>query len=165
MKHYSPERKEVVIQKMMPPNNMSIAALSSECGITQSTLYNWRKHAKNRGLAVPGDGKNAEEWSSSNKFAVVIETAALNGAELAEYCRKKGLLAEQIELWKQACMGANANVAEQEKVHKGQSKKDRKRIKQLEVELRRKERALAETAALLVLRKKANAIWGEDEDE
>jgi transposase len=43
--------------------------------------------------------------------------------------------------------------------------KVKKRIKQLEVELRRKERALAETAALLVLRKKANAIWGEDEDE
>jgi transposase len=59
MKHYSPERKEAVIQKMMPPINMSIAALSSESGITQSTLYNWRKHAKSRGLAVPGDGKNA----------------------------------------------------------------------------------------------------------
>jgi transposase len=60
-----------------------------------------------------------------------------------QYCRKKGLLAEQIELWKLACMGANANVAEQKKVHKGQSKKDKTRIKQLEVELRRKERALA----------------------
>jgi len=116
---------------MMPPINMSIAVLSSESEITQSTLYSWRKHAKNQGLAVLGDGKNAEQWSSSNKFAVVIETASLNGAELAKYCRKK----------------------------------DKKRIKQLEVELRRKERALAETAALLVLRKTANAIWGEDEDE
>jgi transposase-like protein len=165
MKHYSQERKDAVIQKMMPPINMSIATLSSESGITQSTLYNWRTHAKSKGLTVPGDRKNPEQWSSSSKFAVVIETAALNGAELAEYCRKKGLLVEQIVLWKQAFIGANANVAEQEKVQKAQSKEDKKRIKRLEVELRQKERTLAETAALLVLRKKANAIWGEDEDE
>jgi transposase len=131
---------------------------SQPCIIGANTL-------KVEALAVPGDGKNAEQWSSSNKFPVVIETPALNGAELAEHCRKTGLLAEQIELWKLASMGANANVAEQEKVHKGQSKKDKKRINQLEVELRRKKRALAETAALLVLRKKANAILGEDEDE
>lgn len=165
MKHYPLERKETVIQKMMPPTNMSISSLAAESGITQSTLYNWRKQAKSRGVAVPGDGKNAEQWSSVDKFAVVLETAALNTAELAEYCRKKGLFAEQIEQWKHACMGANASADEQEKQHKLQGRADKKRIKQLEVDLRRKEHALAETAALLVLRKKANAIWGESEDE
>jgi transposase len=97
---------------MIPSVNMSITALLSESGISQLSLYNWCKQAKSRGLAVPGDRKNTEQWSPSNKFAVVIETAALNGAEMAEYCRKKGLLAEQIELWKHPCMGANANVAE-----------------------------------------------------
>jgi hypothetical protein len=51
---------------------------------------------------VPKDGKNAEQWSSSSRFAVFVETAALNGAVLAEYCRKKRLLVEQIELWKLA---------------------------------------------------------------
>ena len=89
----------------------------------------------------------------------------MNAAELAEYCRKKSLFAEQIEQWKQACIGANASAAEQEKQQKIQARSDKKRIKHLETDLRRKERALAETAALLVLRKKANAIWGEDEDE
>ncbi len=165
MKRYSLERKEAAIQKMMPPSNTPISALAVETGITEITLYNWRKQAKSRGLAVPGDGKNAESWSSSDKFAVVLETAALNEAELAEYCRKKGLYAEQISMWKLACIGANATAAEQEKTLKEQTKKDKKRIKVLEVDLRRKEKALAETAALLVLRKKANAIWGESEDE
>jgi transposase len=165
MKRYSLERKEAAIQKMMPPSNTSISALSVETGITEATLYNWRKQAKNMGLAVPGDGKNAENWSSSDKFAVVLESAALNEAELAEYCRKKGLFSEQISAWKQACMGANATAAEQAKAFKEQSKKDKQRIKGLETDLRRKEKALAETAALLVLRKKANAIWGESEDE
>jgi transposase len=165
MRRYSLERKEAAIQKMMPPSNTSISALSVETGITEATLYNWRKQAKNKGLAVPGDGKNAENWSSSDKFSVVLETAALNEAELAEYCRKKGLFTEQISAWKQACMGANATAGEQEKALKEQSKKDKQRIKGLETDLRRKEKALAETAALLVLRKKANAIWGESEDE
>ena len=95
----------------------------------------------------------------------MLETSPLNVAELAEYCRKKGLFAEQIEQWKQACMSANASAIEQEKQQKLQSRADKKHIKRLETDLRRKERALAEAAALLILRKKANAIWGESEDE
>jgi hypothetical protein len=95
----------------------------------------------------------------------VLETATLNQAELAEYCRKKGLYTEQIAAWRSACMDANAHVKVQEKAFSIEAKKDKKQINQLEKELRQKDKALAETAALLVLRKKANAIWGEDEDE
>ena len=96
---------------------------------------------------------------------MVPETATLNEAELAEYCRKKGLYAEQIQAWKRACMDANATAAEQQRQNREQSRSDKKRIKKLEGELRKKEKALAETAALLVLRKKADAIWGLGEDE
>jgi transposase-like protein len=67
-------------------------------------LYHWRKQAKARGLVVPGDGKNPENWSPEDKFAVVLETASFNEAELAEYCRKKGLYAEQIVAWKRSCI-------------------------------------------------------------
>ena len=165
MSTYSTQQKESALQKMMPPSNMPITQLSIELGIGESTLYNWRKQAIDKGHLVPGDGKNAEQWSSANKFAVVLETATLNQAELAEYCRKKGLYVEQIAAWRSACMDANANVKVQEKAFSIEAKKDKKQINQLEKELRRKDKALAETAALLVLRKKANAIWGEDEDE
>ena len=89
----------------------------------------------NKGQLVPGDWKNAERWSLANKFAVVLETASLNESELALYCRKKGLYAEQINAGRSACVDANANVKEHEK-------------------------ALAETVALLVLRKKVNTILG-----
>ena len=78
----------------MPPSNTAIPKLADETGITELTLYNWRKQAMSRGLAVPGDGTNAEHWSSSDKFAVVLETAELNEEELAEYCRRIGLHAE-----------------------------------------------------------------------
>ena len=81
---------------------------------------------------MPGDGKNAEQWSSANKFAVVLETASLNEVELAQYCRKKGLYTEQVATWKSACMDANANVKEQEKAFTIEAKKDKKQINKLE---------------------------------
>ena len=114
---------------------------------------------------MPADGKNPEKWSSEDKFAIVLETASLNEAELSQYCRQKGLYAEQIASWRKACLQANADSAAQAKAHREQAKKDRKQIKQLERELNRKEKALAEAAALLVLQKKAQAIWGDAEDE
>ena len=91
MKRYSPERKEAVIRRMMPPENTPVPVLVEETGITDATLYHWRKQARATGLVVPGDGRNPENWSPENKIAVVLETATLNEAELAEYCRKKGL--------------------------------------------------------------------------
>ncbi len=87
-------------------------------------------------------------------------------SELSAYCRKHGLYPEQIDAWKLACMGANANADEEAKQTQKEARTDKKRIKKLESELRRKEKALAETAALLTLSKKAEAIWGrKDEDE
>jgi len=165
MRGYSKERKEAALQKMMPPINKPVTELSEETGISVVTLYKWRREAKKGGVAVPGNGKNSERWSAEDKFAVVLETAPMNEAELAEYCRKKGLFSEQISAWKQACIQGNTLKQSQQIDSEKSSQKDKKRIKALERELRRKESALAETAALLVLRKKANAIWGEEEDE
>ena len=162
---YSKERKQAVLVKMMPPQNMSAMGLSEQTGIPYQTLYSWRKQAKDKGCAVPGNNKNPENWSSSDKFAIVLETASLNEAEVGEYCRKKGLYAEQIQQWKQACLNANATQSESNKADKERSKYDKKKIKTLERELNRKEKALAETAALLVLQKKARELWGESEDD
>lgn len=165
MTRYSPERKEAVIRRMMPPENTPVPVLVEETGISDVTLYHWRKQARAKGLVVPGDGRNPESWSPEDKFAVVLETAPMNEAELAEYCRKKGLFVEQIAVWKENCLQGNASAAEQSKAEKRQARLARKEVKQLKRELRRKEKALAETAALLALRKKMNAIWGEDADE
>ena len=96
---------------------------------------------------------------------MVIETAALNEAELAEYCRRKGLFVEQIQAWKVACLRGTKDADAAQSASREQTKHYRKRIRELERDLRHKEKALAETAALLVLRKKAEAIWGKGEDE
>jgi transposase-like protein len=165
MNKYSEERKQAIIRKMMPPGNTPVSQLVKETGISDCTLYTWRKEARRKGGVVPGDGKNAEDWSSDDKFAVVLETASMNAAELAEYCRKKGLYVTQVEKWKQACTQANAAIKQQNQALKASHSKDQKEIQLLKKELRRKEKALAEAAALLVLRKKADAIWGEHEDD
>jgi len=165
MNAYSAERKEALLRRMMLPENASVSLLARESGITEQTLYAWRRQVKERGMVVPGDGKNPEAWSSEDNFAVVLETAGLNTAELGEYCRRKGLLVEQITTWNDACRTANASAAQQAREQRQQSKDDKKRIGALEKELRRKEKALAEAAALLILRKKAQAIWGDKEDD
>jgi len=163
---YPQERKESVLMKMLPPNGQPITQLSKEEGISEATLYIWRNQARAAGRLMPdSDNTTPDGWSSQDKFAAVMETAALNEAELAEYCRKRGLYPEQIRTWRAACEQANDWNQVSEKQLKEATKAERKRNQELEKELARKEKALAETAALLVLRKKANAIWGKDEDE
>jgi transposase len=165
MKHYSKKRKDAVLKRMMQPENAAVPLLAEETGISKVTLYDWRKHAIAKGLVVREDTQNPENWSAEYKFTVVLETAVMNQAELSEYCRKKGLFAEQITAWKENCLQGNAAVVNQSKEEKRQALLVRNEVKELKRELRRKDQALAETAALLVLRKKMHAIWGEDEDE
>ena len=161
---YSPERKSSVLKRMLPPNNVAIRQLAQEEGISEATLHKWRAEARLKGQLMPDADAGPEGWSSRDKFAAVLETAALNEADLSEYCRKRGLYSAQIAAWRSACEQANDwDRASSGRLGRG-TKEEKKRIKDLERDLARKDRALAETAALLVLRKKASAIWGGDED-
>ncbi len=90
-----------------------------------------------------------------DKFAAVLETAALNEADLSVCCRERGLYPEQIEQWGEACKEAYDWDRAQNKKLQQRRREDRQRIKVLERDLRKKEKALAETAALLVLSKKS----------
>ncbi|GAE31779.1 transposase [Alkalihalobacillus hemicellulosilyticus] len=115
---YSKEQKEVIVNRMMPPNNESVANISQEAGISEVTLYKWRKEAREAGVATPGNGQTSDKWSSQDKFLIVMETFTMNETELAEYCRKKGLYSEQIEAWRVACLQANGQVFDQSKAIK-----------------------------------------------
>jgi len=162
---YSLERRESVLKKMLPPNNISIAALSKEEGISDATLYNWRKQARDQGRLMPDSDNTPNGWTSRDKFAAVMETAAMNQAEIAAYCREKGIYPEQLIEWRQACEQANDWNQASEKKLKEATQSERKKNKQMQKELARKEKALAEAAALLVLRKKYNALFEDHEDE
>jgi len=161
---YSIERKEAVLQKMMPPHHRSIPQLAEEEGISAATLYLWRAQARGHGRLLPDSGTGPEGWRGREKLAAVVETAGLNEAERAEYCRKRGLYPEQLLAWRMACEQATDGEAARSRTVRELTQADKRRIKELERELARKEKALAETAALLTLRKKAQAIWGDGED-
>ena len=163
--NYSPELKEAMLRRMLPPNNESITKISKEEGISEQTLRNWRDSARANGTPAPGTDAVPEDWSTQDKFLVVVETAKLNETELADYARKKGLYVEQIKAWRDACMNASGGITKEAARLNRELKEAEKKNKQLARELDRKEKALAEAAALLVLRKKAEAIWGEPEEE
>lgn len=160
---YSLERKEAVLKKMLPPNNRSIAALAKEEGISDATLYNWRQQARNKGRLMPDSDNTPEGWASRDKFAAVMETAALSEAEIAQYCRQRGLYPEQLGAWRTACEQANDWSRASDKQLKAATRADGKKMRQLEKELARKEKALAEAAALLILRKKLDAMFEDPE--
>ena len=149
---------------MLPPNNMAIRQLSQEEGISEATQHKWRAEARGKGQLLPDADAGPEGWSSRDKFAAVLETAALNEADLAEYCRKRGLYPSQIAAWRAACEQANDWDRTSTARISQATREDKKRVKDLERELARKDKALAEAAALLILGKKASAIWGGDED-
>ncbi len=107
----------------------------------------------------------AENWSAESKLAVIIETGSLSELEIGEYCRRKGIFPEQITDWRNAFIASSTQKPAAKTASSGQSRDDKKRIRELERELRRKDAALAETAALLVLRKKLNAYWGSDDED
>ena len=114
---------------------------------------------------MPGGGqRKAEEWDSPAKFAVVLETASLSEEALATYCRSKGLYVEQVRVWRAACEQANARRDVDAATHAQRHKTDKRRIVELERELQRKEKALAEAATLLVLAKTYPAFPQQDED-
>jgi len=104
-----------------------------------------------------------QNWSAERKHQALIETASMTEEERGLYCRKNGLYSRHLEEWKKTLMEALKSSS------RGEEKKgDRKlkaEIKGLKSELYRKEKALAETTALLVLKKKAHLIWGDREDD
>jgi hypothetical protein len=141
---------------MSPPNPQSMARISEVTGIHVATLYLWRKGWRLEGEVVPASQKDPEGWGAADKFTVVLETAAFNATELSAYCRERGLYPEQVSHWRQVAQNANAKpvrtMAEQKDLEKLHAQ-DQREIKALKKELQRKEKALAEAAALLVLRK------------
>jgi transposase len=162
---YSKELKDSIKAKMLPPNNQTIQELQQETGLSKETLKWWKRELQKEGLVVSAHEIQNERWSTREKFLIVVETATLSEIDMAEYSRKKGLYVEQVQAWRDNCMQANGGVAQELALsHKREKEKD-KELNQVKKELQRKESALAETAALLVLRKKAEAIWGPKDEE
>ena len=156
---YTAEQRAWAIVQMMPPLNRAVVELAKATGITQVTLRTWQKAARQEGKIVPGDGKQSRRWSSADKFRVVLETAPLSEIALSEYCRRKGIYPEQIAQWRQACECAN------EPAEPKLTPAERKRVRELERSLKRRDAELVEANALVALLKKLEAMQRKEKGE
>ncbi len=160
MPFYSDERKAALLKMMLPPLSLSAAEVARREGCSDMSLHYWRKQAAARGTQLSDAKQPAENWSAESKLAVIIETGSLSELEIGEYCRRKGIFPEQITDWRNAFIASSTQKPAAKTASSGQSRDDKKRIRELERELRRKDAALAETAALLVLRKSSMPTGG-----
>jgi hypothetical protein len=157
MARYTQAFKRKVLAKLLPPNTASIEEVSREVGVSVDALERWRAQA----LAAPA---RERAWSAAARFDAVLTTAAMDEAKRNAWCRERGVYPQELAAWRDSATQALADPEEQ-RASPRETALDRQRIKQLERELRRKDRALAETAALLVLSKKLEAIFHKGEDE
>ena len=160
MSNYPETVKEAMVQKLTTPGAPSARALAQEVDITQSTLSRWvREYAKLGKAGGVMKKRRPQDWTAEEKLVAVLEYEKLDERERGTYLREKGLHSVHVERWRQ-------QILEGLKSSKSGKKDPRDtKIKELEKELGRKEKALAEAAALLVLKKKAQDIWGDGEGE
>lgn len=159
---YTEEQREAMVFKLLPPNNISITELSAQSGIPQTTLYGWKTRAFKKNN--PQNGKVSKNTTSSEKFQIVMETFTLSEYDLAKYCRKNGLYVDEVKKWRSDIESSLDREPNAVKEIKEELLEEKKKNKHLEKELNRKEKALAEAAALLVLQKKFQAFMEEKED-
>jgi len=154
---YASEFKESIIVRMLPPRSESVRSISKETGVPVDTLYTWRiQYRNNQRVSANSASGSSRKHDSEEKLLAIIETASLSETELSEYCRRKGYYSEQIAGWRASIVQGLSTPST--KADREQLQQQSKMIKQLHQELNRKEKALAEAAALLVLGKKFAAL-------
>jgi transposase len=159
-----------MVLKLTSPRGPSVHELAAQVGVHQTTLSRWLREATtvrrtmthdDQSSSPPRRARRPEELSPEDKLRIVREAALLQGSQLGAYLRREGVHEADLDRWKEAAEEAALSAL----AGRRQRSLEQKRIRKLESELRRKEKALAEAAALLVLEKKARALWGDREDE
>jgi transposase-like protein len=154
---YGQAFKDRAVARLLPPESAAAEVVAREIGIGAGTLQRWREDAQSR----PARGR---AWTAGARLEAVILTASMSEASKNAWCREQGVYPAELDKWRASATAALAEP-EEARASPQATRQDRKRIKELERDLLRKDRALAETAALLVLSKKVAAIFNKGEDE
>lgn len=164
MSSYSSEYKSIIVSKLLGPNPPSIVSLSERSGISTTTLYAWVKQVKStEPVDIPKRIKRIQNWTKQERFKALLDTANMSEEQLNAYCRKNGIFPAQLEDWKTGLLESLDNKTGQDKDSK--IKLLESELKSMKRELFRKEKALAEASAVLFLKKKAQELWLDQEDE
>ena len=158
MARYGQAYKQRIVARLLPPEGSAADVVSREVGVSVATLERWRADALANGAGERGGG---QRWTAVARLEAVIATAAMDEAARSAWCREHGLYPADLDGWRQ---DAVAGLGEPRAASAAEAREDRRRVRELERELRRKDKALAETAALLVLAKKLAAVFRDGED-
>jgi len=164
MQKLSQEAKEVIIQKALNRGDSSLEQIAKSNNIGYSTLQKWLKAFRDADLISPPLKSNSPTANLTNaiKFNHILKTSELDDPDLGRYCREHGLYSHQLQTWREQFMSDKDNKKETPQSEVKSLKLENKRLQK---ELQRKDKALAEASALLILKKKAALIWGEKEDD
>ena len=146
MARYGQKFKDAVVARLLPPESSSLEAVSQKVGISVATLERWRAGA----LAANDGNGSPRQWTPAARLEAVIATAVMDEAARSAWCREHGLYPTDLDRWKQDALSGLGELRDDG----AEAKQERRRIKELERDLNRKDKALAETAALLVLSKR-----------
>lgn len=153
-KPFSVAFKQKMVQRLTGKDALSALQLARETGVRQQNLSRWLEEARSLPMMTDTPRPAVREWTVEQKARVLAEGSKLDGEALTAYLERQGVKFADYEQWRIALdEGGRASTS------------TIKRIRQLERELARKEKALAEAAALLVLKKKVETLYGEDEDD
>jgi len=152
-KPFSLAFKKRMVEKLTGKEALSARRLSRDTGVSQQTLSRWRRDTLSLPLMAT-DKRKPRKWTIVDKARILVEASKLTGEELSAFLEREGVLVAELEQWKLALEEEGRSSAA-----------TTRRIRKLERELARKEKALAEAAALLVLKKKLETFYGEDEDD
>lgn len=153
-KPFSVAFKHKMVQRLTGKNAVSASQLARESGVGQQNLSRWLQEARSLPIMADTPKPAVREWTVEQKARVLAEAAKFDGGQLTAYLEREGVKLADYEQWRIALdEGGRASAW------------TNKRIRQLARELARKEKALAEAAALLVLKKKVETLYGEDEDD
>lgn len=158
---YSDGFKEQALAKVYSRGNRTVQAVAEELNISVFTLKNWMKKSPSEDKPpMPPKPKRPQDWRPEERLVALHETYGLAGEALNAWCRERGVFAHQLAQWKADFCGQGGTCGSREDARALRAIKLENQ--QLERELNRKEKALAEAAALLVLQKKYRALLGEE---
>lgn len=156
---YTLEVKDSVVAKVMSRGDRTIGAVCSEVGVSPQTVGNWlRKRAMVPGMKNPSEMK---KWSAEDKLKALFETRSLTENDFGMYLRREGLYSHQVTEWRFDVLKSLDEARTRPQVPKRDERDDR--IKELEHDLLRMEKALAEASARMMLQKKADLFWANRE--
>ena len=157
---HSKQLREAVVCKALG-GDVPQEVLAKEFGVSRTSVQNWLREYRNTGAGVVMKReRRPQEWTVEERLEALMQTHGLADEELGAWCRGQGLHTHHLGQWRRELL-ESAGSKESQRAMRAL----REEVRTLKKELRRKDKALAETTALLVLKKKAATIWGEPEDD